>query len=416
MPSESERVTIRIPPDKIKALHQLVKSGDYTTISDAIRAAIDRFIDVKFAPDYIRKLMIELPKGNVVDLQQLVKSGDSVSVEDAVRNAVREYVRRRLHRMGIHGARTVVVNTDAVHLDSIQADRKLLIGRGVTHGMGAGGRPEIGERCAEISEQELRNQIGDADLTFITVGLGGGTGTGVAPHVAELAQAAGSVVITLATTPFRAERGRMSNARAGIQRLRDRTDSLILLDNNRLLDLVPNLPVEQAFAVMDHLIGEVVKGITESITVPSLINLDFSDVRTILQSGGTSTVFYGENGDNDPERLVRDTLDNPLLEVDYRGANGALIHISAGPGLRLRTAHEVVEGLTAAMHPDANVIFGVRVDRKYNGILRVLVIMTGVRSPLVEAVRESVSIADVVSDGSARRSIENDLPRTNRRR
>src|SRR6266571_2564095 len=293
MPSESERVTIRIPPDKIKALHQLVKSGDYTTISDAIRAAIDRFIDVKFAPDYIRKLMIELPKGNVVDLQQLVKSGDSVSVEDAVRNAGRNSV-HRLHRMGIHGARTVVVNTDAVHLDSIQADRKLLIGGGLTRGMGAGGRPEIGERCAEISEQELRNQIGDADLTFITVGLGGGTGTGVAPHVAELAQAAGSVVISLATTPFRAERGRMMNARAGIQRLRDRTDSLILLDNNRLLDLVPNLPVEQAFAVMDHLIGEVIKGITESITLPSLINLDFSDVRTILQAGGTSTVFYGE--------------------------------------------------------------------------------------------------------------------------
>src|SRR2546429_1142273 len=322
----------------------------------------------------------------------------------------------RLHRMGIHGSRTVVVNTDAVHLDSIQADRKLLIGAGVTRGMGAGGRPEIGERCAEISETELRNQIGDADLTFITVGLGGGTGTGVAPHVAELAQAAGSVVITLATTPFRAERGRMTNARAGIQRLRDRTDSLILLDNNRLLDLVPNLPVEQAFAVMDHLIGEVIKGITESITVPSLINLDFSDVRTILQSGGTSTVFYGENAENDPQRLVSETLNNPLLEVDYRGANGALIHISAGPGLRLRTAHEVVEGLTAAMRPDANVIFGVRVDKKYNGILRVLAIMTGVRSPMVDAVRESVSLADVVSDPESRSSIPNEFPRANRRR
>jgi cell division protein FtsZ len=320
----------------------------------------------------------------------------------------------RLHRMGIHGARTVVVNTDAVHLDSIQADRKLLIGGGVTRGMGAGGRPEIGERCAEISETELRNQIGDADLTFITVGLGGGTGTGVAPHVAELAQAAGSVVITLATTPFRAERGRMLNARAGIQRLRDRTDSLILLDNNRLLDLVPNLPVEQAFAVMDHLIGEVIKGITESVTLPSLINLDFSDVRTILQSGGTSTVFYGENSEDDTKRVVADTLNNPLLEVDYRGASGALIHISAGPGLRLRTAHEVVEGLTAAMRPDANVIFGVRVDRKYNGILRVLAIMTGVRSPMVDAVRESVSVADVVSERP--RSVETEFPRPNRRR
>ncbi len=296
----------------------------------------------------------------------------------------------RLHRMGIHGARTVVVNTDAVHLDSIQADRKVLIGGGVTRGMGAGGRPEIGERCAEISEQELRNQVGDADLTFITVGLGGGTGTGIAPLIAELAQAAGSVVITLATTPFRAERGRMSNARAGIQRLRGCSDSLIVLDNNRLLDLVPNLPVEQAFAVMDHLISEVIKGITESITLPSLINLDFSDVRTILESGGASTVFYGENSEDDTDQVVADTLDNPLLDVDYRGATGALIHISAGPGLRLRTAHEVVEGLTAHMRPEANVIFGVRVDRKYEGIIRVLAIMTGIRSPIVDAVRESV--------------------------
>ncbi len=300
----------------------------------------------------------------------------------------------RLHRLGIHGARTVVVNTDAVHLDSIQADRKILIGAGVTRGMGAGGRPEIGERCAEIAEQELRNQIGDADLTFITVGLGGGTGTGIAPYIAELAQAAGSVVITMATTPFTAERGRMRNAIEGIQHLKPVSDSLVVLDNNRLLDLVPNLPVEQAFAVMDHLISEVIKGVTESITLPSLINLDFNDVRTILQGGGTSTIFYGENAEDDPAKLVSETLDNPLLDVDYRGARGALIHISAGPGLRLRTAHEVVEGLTARMRSDANVIFGVRVDRKFEGIIRVLTIMTGVRSPILEAVSEPVSLAD----------------------
>ena len=300
----------------------------------------------------------------------------------------------RLHRLGIHGARTVVVNTDAVHLDSIQCDRKLLIGAGVTRGMGAGGKPEIGERCAEIAEQELRNLIGDADLTFVTVGLGGGTGTGVAPYVSELAQAAGSVVITMATTPFKAERGRMTNALAGIQRLKAVSDSLIVLDNNRLLDLVPNLPVEQAFAVMDHLISEVIKGVTESITLPSLINLDFNDVRTILQGGGTSTIFYGENAEDNPERLVTETLDNPLFDVDYKGARGALIHISAGPGLRLRTAHEVVEGLTAKMRPDANVIFGARVDRKYEGIVRVLAIMTGVHSSLLESGDPTVAFTD----------------------
>ena len=322
----------------------------------------------------------------------------------------------RLHRMGIHGARTVAVNTDAVHLDSIQADRKVLIGGGVTRGMGAGGKPDIGERCAELAEQELRNQIGDADLTFITVGLGGGTGTGIAPVIADLAQAAGSVVITLATTPFRAERGRMSNARAGIQRLRGSSDSLIVLDNNRLLDLVPNLPVEQAFAVMDHLISEVIKGITESITLPSLINLDFSDVRTVLESGGTSTVFYGENAEDDTDQVVSDTLDNPLLDVDYHGASGALIHISAGPGLRLRTANAVVAGLTEQMRPDANVIFGVRVDRKYEGILRVLAIMTGVRSPILDEVRGSVSIADVVSEVVSSGPLASEFPRTSGRR
>ena len=300
----------------------------------------------------------------------------------------------RLHRIGVHGARTLVVNTDAVHLDSIHCDRKLLIGTTVTRGMGAGGRPEIGERAAELAEQELRNHLHDADLTFVTTGLGGGTGTGVAPYVAELAAASGSVVIVVATTPFRAERGRMRNAIAGIQRLKQGSDCLIVLDNNRLLDLVPNLPVEQAFAVMDHLISELIKGVTESITVPSLINLDFNDVRTVLQAGGTSTVFYGEESDDDPDRVVRETLDNPLMDVDHRGARGALIHISAGPGVRLRTAHEVVEGLTAELRADANVIFGVRIDPKFDGILRVLAIMTGVHSAALESIAQTVSLED----------------------
>jgi len=300
----------------------------------------------------------------------------------------------RLHRIGIYGARTLVVNTDVVHLDSIRCDRKLLIGAPVTRGMGAGGRPEVGERCAEIAEQELRNVVADADLTFVTVGLGGGTGTGVAPILADLAQQAGSVVIVLATTPFRAERGRMRNAMAGIQQLQQSSDCLIVLDNNRLLDLVPSLPVEQAFAVMDQLISEVIKGVTESITVPSLINLDFNDVRTVLQSGGTSTIFYGEDAEDAPGRVVAQTLDNPLLDADYRGARGALIHVSAGPSVRLREVHDVVEGLTSRMRADANVIFGVRVDPKYRGILRVLTIMTGIRSRILDSMVQPVSLAD----------------------
>ena len=287
----------------------------------------------------------------------------------------------RLHRLGVAGARTAVVNTDRVHLDTIEADKKLLIGQGVTRGMGAGGRPEVGERCADLADEELRNLVMGQDLVFLTVGLGGGTGTGVAPHVAELAAAGGAVVIGVATTPFKAERGRLRNAQIGIQRLRPNCDSLIVLDNNRLLDIAPNLPVERAFAVMDILISEVIKGVTEAINLPSLINLDFNDVRTVLSEGGTSTILYGENSIDNPEGVVDDTLSNPLLDVDTKGARAALIHISSGPSLSLRTAFRVIDGITANMRSDANVIFGVRVDPRHQDIIRVIAILTGLKAP-----------------------------------
>jgi len=291
----------------------------------------------------------------------------------------------RLHRLGVAGARTAVVNTDRVHLETIEADRKLLIGQTVTRGMGAGGRPEIGERCAELADEDLRNLVMSQDLVFLTVGLGGGTGTGVAPHIAELASAGGAVVIAVATTPFKVERGRLRTAQAGIQRLRSNCDSLIVLDNNRLLDLVPNLPVERAFSVMDVLIAEVIKGVTEAINLPSLINLDFNDVRTVLSEGGTSTILYGENSIDDPDRVVSETLSNPLLDVDTKGARAALIHISSGPSLSLRTAFRVVDGITANMRSDANVIFGVRVDPRHQDIIRVIAVLTGLKTPELDA-------------------------------
>jgi len=308
----------------------------------------------------------------------------------------------RLHKLGVKGAETIAINTDKVHLDIIEADKKLLIGKSITRGLGAGGYPEVAERCAEMAQGAIEELLEGADLVFITAGMGGGTGTGTAPTVAKIAKKKGAIVIGMVSTPFNVERARLVKGEDGLNKLRGEADTVIVLDNNRLLDLVPTLPVEQAFAVMDHLISEVVKGITESITVPSLINLDFNDVRAILQSGGTSTVFYGENSDDDPDQVVADTLDNPLLDVDHRGARGALVHISAGPSLRLRTAHEVVEGLTAEMRPDANVIFGVRIDRKYDGIIRVLSIMTGVRSRLLESVAQSVSLQDEESPSSTR--------------
>src|SRR3989442_82989 len=213
--------------------------------------------------------------------------------------------------------------------------------------------------------------------------LGRGRGGGAAPGAA--------VVIAVATTPFEVERGRLRTAQAGIQRLRPNCDSLIVLDNNRLLDLVPNLPVERAFSVMDVLIAEVIKGVTEAINLPSLINLDFNDVRTVLSEGGTSTILYGENSIDDPDRVVSETLSNPLLDVDTRGARAALIHIASGPSLSLRTAFRVVDGITANMRDDANVIFGVRVDPRHEDMIPAIAILTGLKAPSLEVPVEALT-------------------------
>jgi len=286
----------------------------------------------------------------------------------------------RLQRIGVYGAETIAINTDKAALDRIDANKKILIGQGITRGLGAGGRPEVGERCAELAEKELRATILGADLTFLTVGMGGGTGTGVAPFIANLCKSSGSIVIAMATTPFKAERGRLRIANYGLERLRKTSDSVIVLENDRLLKFVPDLPVEQAFSVMDQLISEVIKGVTEAITLPSLINLDFADVKAVMQSGGTSTLLCGENSSHDPDKVVAETLSNPFLDIDYSRATGALIHLTSGPSLSLKIANKVVEGITHELSEETNVIFGARVDSDYEGVIKVISILTGVQS------------------------------------
>lgn len=287
----------------------------------------------------------------------------------------------RLMRIGVHGAKTVAINTDKMHIDRIEAEKKALIGRSITRGMGAGGCPEVGERCALLAEDDIRRLISGADMTFITVGMGGGTGTGVAPVVARLAESMGSVVVAIATTPFDAEKRRCRAAREGLEKLRRHCDSVIVLDNNRLVKMVPNLPIEQAFCVMDQLISEVIRGIAETITLPSLINLDFADVKTMMSTGQTATILYGEECADDPEQVIVETLNNPLLDIDYSDASGALIHLTSGPNLSIGTAYSVVDGISSQLSPDANVIFGARLDSDFTGVIRVLAIITGVHSP-----------------------------------
>jgi cell division protein FtsZ len=289
----------------------------------------------------------------------------------------------RLHSIGVHGAETIAVNTDKQHLDIIEANKKILIGKNITKGLGAGGDPDIGEDAADGARDVLEEVLSDADLVFIAAGMGGGTGTGSAPVIAEIAKSTGAIVVGVATTPFEVERARQIKARSGLENFRKRSDSVIVLDNNRLLEFVPNLPIDQAFSVMDQLISEVIKGITETITKPSLINLDFADVKSIMCAGGTAMMLYGEGIDQEPEQVVIDALNNPLLDVDYSGATGALVHITGGERLALRTVNKVAEEVTYNLDNSANIILGARTSGEFNDRLRLMVIMTGVHSPNV---------------------------------
>ena len=296
----------------------------------------------------------------------------------------------RLYNIGVEGIETIAINTDKEHLDVIKADKKILVGKSLTRGLGAGGFPEVGKRAAELARSTLSEVLKDADLVFITAGMGGGTGTGTAPVVAQVAKEQGAIVVGMVSTPFKVERARMVKAEEGIADLRSAADTVIVLDNNRLLEYVPNLPLEQSFSVMDQLISETVKGISETITKPSLINLDFADVKAVMNGGGVAVMLVGEaksNGgvtsNNESDNVVRACLNHPLLDVDCRGATGALVHITGGPDLTLSEATSIAESLTYEMDSHANVIWGARVQKEYEGKVRVLAIMTGVQSPQI---------------------------------
>ncbi len=289
----------------------------------------------------------------------------------------------RLHKLGVKGAETIAINTDKVHLDIIEADKKLLIGKSITRGLGAGGYPEVAERCAEMAQAALEDLLDGADLVFITAGMGGGTGTGTAPIVAKVAKKKGAIVIGMVSTPFNVERARIVKGEEGLNKFRNEADTVIVLDNNRLLKYVPNLPIDQAFSVMDTLIAETVKGISETITQPSLINLDYADVRTIMGCGGVAVMLYGETKGTDPSKVVQEALNHPLLDVDYRGASGALVHMTGGPDLTLSAAEQVAQNLTYELDNRANVIWGARILPEFEGRMRVMAIMTGIHSPQI---------------------------------
>ena len=287
----------------------------------------------------------------------------------------------RLYNIGVDGAETIAINTDKQHLKMIEADTKILVGKSLTNGLGAGGDPSMGERATEMAQGTIKEVLGEADLVFVTAGMGGGTGTGAAPVVSKIAKEQGAIVVGMVSTPFNVERARTVKAEEGLEKLRNEADSIIVLDNNRLLDYVPNLPIGKAFSVMDQIIAETVKGISETITQPSLINLDYADMTSIMNQGGVAVMLVGETQDkNKTKEVVNDAMNHPLLDVDYRGASGGLVHITGGPDLTLKEAEGIAQNITERLEASANVIWGARIQDEYKDKVRVMAIMTGVQS------------------------------------
>lgn len=294
----------------------------------------------------------------------------------------------RLSTAGIFGAELVAANTDAKHLLHVHSPHKILLGRAVTKGLGAGALPEVGERAAQESEEELKSYIKGNNIVFVTAGMGGGTGTGSAPYIARLARESGALVIGVVTLPFKAEgKLRMENALRGLERLRMSCDTTAVIPNDKLLELVPKLPLDAAFRVADEVLMESIKGLTEIITKPGLVNLDFNDVMTIMKNGGVAMIGMGEATDKTAkgdriDSAVGQAIESPLLgDIDLSTARGALIRVTGGNDMTVQEAEKAAEVISGRINPSARIIWGCSVDPNMAGLVRVMVVLTGVKGP-----------------------------------
>lgn len=288
----------------------------------------------------------------------------------------------RMREIGIKGCEIIAVNTDAQDLLYTNADSKILIGRELTHGLGAGSNPRIGEEAARESEQEIKKKLSESDLIFITCGLGGGTGTGAAPVVADLAKKQGALTIGVVTLPFTVEgKKRIENAQDGLERMASIVDTLIVIPNDKLLEIAPEIPIHTAFKIADEILTNSVKGITELITKAGLVNLDFADVRAVMSNGGVSLIGIGESDSKERAKdAVRKAVNNPLLDVDISNATGALVNVIGGNDLTLDEYREVMEVVCEKISSEAKIISGAQISPDLEKSIKVLLIVTGVRS------------------------------------
>lgn len=298
----------------------------------------------------------------------------------------------RMKEIGIKGGELIAINTDAQDLLYSNADQKVLIGRELTQGLGSGSNPKIGAEAAKESEVEIKKKIAGADMVFITCGMGGGTGTGAAPIIAQIAKKQGALTIGIITLPFTIEgRKRIENAMEGLERMESVVDTLIVIPNDKLLELAPELPLQTAFKIADEILTNSVKGITELVTTNGLVNLDFADVKAVMVNGGVSLIGMGESDSNNRAiEAVEKAIENPLLDVDISNANGALVNVIGGPDMSLDEYKVIIETIGSKLSPDAKLIGGAQISPDMDKSLRVLLIVTGVRSAQILGHTESI--------------------------
>ena len=322
----------------------------------------------------------EASDAELIDLLQKLKTNVKIiGVGGAGCNTI-----ARISEEGIVGAELYAANTDAQHLLSIRAQHKILLGRRSTRGLGAGALPQVGENAAREAEEEIKKALADANIVFVTGGMGGGTGTGSAQVVTQLAKEAGALAVAVVTVPFRGEgKHRMENAEWGLERLRNYADTVIVVPNDKLLELVPRLSLNAAFKVADEVLMRAIKGITELITKPGLVNLDFNDVKTIMKGAGVAMIGLGESDADAEDRAmdaIEQALNSPLLEVDITGASGVLVNVIGGPDMTISDAQRVAEEVQKKVSPNARIIWGAAIDATLMHKIRVMVIVAGVQS------------------------------------
>lgn len=286
----------------------------------------------------------------------------------------------RMIDSGLKGIEFIAINTDKQALLSSKAEYKIQIGEKLTKGLGAGANPEIGKKAAEESKEEVYNYLQGADMIFVTAGMGGGTGTGAAPIIAEMAKEMGVLTVGIATKPFTFEgKRRMLHAEQGIQDLRKSVDTLVTIPNDRLLQVIEKkTTMLDAFKIADDILRQGVQGISDLIAVPGLVNLDFADVKTIMLEQGLAHMGIGRaSGENRAVDAAKQAIQSPLLETTIVGAKGVLLNITGGDGLGLFEVNEAAEIITQAADPDANIIFGAVINEELNDEIVITVIATG---------------------------------------